>query len=202
MSEKTYVCRVCGKPKSISGFYTHKYKTRDGIKICPRSLVCKKCYADYYGTRPKQNQRSREKYRKDKEYRESRKEWAREYWRKNREKCLAKHKDWYEKNRDKILVKMHTETIQERAELIRKLGGKCQNPECGIEDIDVLEFDHIKPLNSAKRKYGNILREVKKHPERFQLLCANCHRRKTLNEFEKRWEERQRKMQMSLLRKS
>lgn len=55
----------------------------------------------------------------------------------------------------------------------------------------MLEFDHIKPLlrrtNKIKGKgdtYLQVLREKNPH-DVFQLLCANCHRKKTRlnNEF-------------------
>ena len=62
---------------------------------------------------------------------------------------------------------------------------------CGIEDTDVLEFDHIKPLlrktNGIKNKgdtFAKVLKEKNPH-EVYQVLCANCHRKKTRlnNEF-------------------
>jgi 5-methylcytosine-specific restriction endonuclease McrA len=59
---------------------------------------------------------------------------------------------------------------------------------CGIRDIEVLEFDHINPKTKIdnisnmmiKRVYKveDVLREVKK----CQILCANCHRKKTHKE--------------------
>ena len=55
---------------------------------------------------------------------------------------------------------------------------------CGIEDTDVLEFDHIKPLlrktNGIKNKgdtFVKVLKEKNPH-EVYQVLCANCHRKK------------------------
>ncbi len=80
-----------------------------------------------------------------------------------------------------------------KKEIIKVLGGKCK---CGINDIRVLDIDHI---NGDGKKYNingkrGIRAEfsggmtgfacwVKQNPrdakKRFQVLCANCHRIKT-----------------------
>ena len=77
--------------------------------------------------------------------------------------------------------KIHREKDREIA--IRLLGGCCMA--CGMDDPDVLEFDHIQPLhrktNNIKNKSG-ASSEIIKRSDRdrvFQLLCANCHRKKT-----------------------
>ncbi len=59
---------------------------------------------------------------------------------------------------------------------------------CGESDIRVLEFDHI----VAKEKKGNIsqmianglsLKTIKEEIEKCDVLCANCHRKKTTRQF-------------------
>lgn len=68
-----------------------------------------------------------------------------------------------------------------------------ENPciECGESDIIVLEFDHIE--SDKKFKNISVLRKhysldaLKKEIEKCQVLCANCHRRKTARQFG--WEE-------------
>ncbi|CAN5395781.1 hypothetical protein BH10PAT3_BH10PAT3_3910 [soil metagenome] len=56
--------------------------------------------------------------------------------------------------------------------------------ECGINDVRVLDFDHIDPTTKsfgiAKGihniiSWPNILKEI----EKCQILCANCHRIRT-----------------------
>jgi 5-methylcytosine-specific restriction endonuclease McrA len=131
----------------------------------------------------KSREKKKLRYKTDEVYREKVKGWSNAYWIRNKVNCLLKHNDWYNKNKDKILTKIKTESMVLRLQLILDLGGKCKR--CGNDDIDVLEFDHIVPLWSKNREYGNILREVKKFPERFQLLCANCHRKKTLEDLER-----------------
>ena len=71
---------------------------------------------------------------------------------------------------------------RQRDKAINILGGVCMV--CGMDDHDVLEFDHIKPLlrKTVGHKVRDVYKEVIKHQEPaqdFQLLCANCHTKKT-----------------------
>ena len=59
---------------------------------------------------------------------------------------------------------------------------------CGESDPVVLQFDHIDPstkkasvsrLMSGTRKWETILKEI----EKCQVLCANCHARKTYSQL-------------------
>jgi hypothetical protein len=57
-------------------------------------------------------------------------------------------------------------------------GGGCQ--ECGYNTcLRALQFHHVdkseKELWSGKDKYAASYEEINHHPERFKLLCANCH---------------------------
>jgi DNA-directed RNA polymerase subunit M/transcription elongation factor TFIIS len=62
-----------------------------------------------------------------------------------------------------------------RPKLIAKFGGKCAN--CGYRrSIRALHFHHIDSSEKAEWGKGKAsLDEVEAHPERFVLLCANCH---------------------------
>jgi 5-methylcytosine-specific restriction endonuclease McrA len=69
------------------------------------------------------------------------------------------------------------------------LGNKCVY--CGEKDKWVLEIDHIKPIRRAirgsfvgKTLYRAILNGK---TENLQLLCANCHKRKTILEQMNNW---------------
>jgi len=76
---------------------------------------------------------------------------------------------------------------QRRLLAIAALGGKCEM--CGIDDPDVLQFDHRIPVGSKKRRGLNgkaashkTVSEIlgMNHAEiQFALLCANCHVKKT-----------------------
>jgi len=77
-----------------------------------------------------------------------------------------------------------------RGQAINALGGCCQK--CGFSDFRVLEFDHIVPVlwrtNNLARMNGQhntneinrMIREGEDPRLVFQVLCANCHRIKTL----------------------
>lgn len=66
--------------------------------------------------------------------------------------------------------------IRKKRILLETWGAVCQR--CGYsKSISALHFHHIdssqkKEMFSAR--YGSLI-EVEKHPERFLLLCANCH---------------------------
>lgn len=77
-----------------------------------------------------------------------------------------------------------------RDKAISMMGGQCSV--CLIDDHDVLEFDHIKPLlrrSSGITTKGETAAVVIRDEDRqlnFQLLCSNCHTKKTRlnNEYE------------------
>lgn len=65
-----------------------------------------------------------------------------------------------------------------RAALKAEFGGKCQR--CGYSKCQVaIVFHHVddteKYVWNVKGKTGASLREVAAHPERFELICMNCH---------------------------
>ena len=66
---------------------------------------------------------------------------------------------------------------EKRVEMKAMLGGKCQR--CGYEKCQAaLHFHHVDGRTDAEfqtTKGSANLREIISHPERFQLLCANCH---------------------------
>jgi hypothetical protein len=70
---------------------------------------------------------------------------------------------------------------QEKLERIRlriRFGGKCA--ECGYNKcFAALHFHHLDATEkykwTSKGKGGASLREIKKYPERFKLLCSCCH---------------------------
>ena len=72
---------------------------------------------------------------------------------------------------------------------LRQVGGKCAI--CGFSsDPDILQFDHIEPLGDVQlRRFTTDLRachirnpQLWNHFAAVQVLCPNCHTRKTLNE--------------------
>lgn len=85
-------------------------------------------------------------------------------------------------------TRRHTKKIRLMALL--KLGGKCAL--CEIDDVRLLEFDHINNNGAKDRKSRNTpgSNKYKFHKEiiagkreDIQLLCANCHKLKTWKYF-------------------
>jgi len=78
----------------------------------------------------------------------------------------------YERNRehrDQYCRKWRNTT---RQELLLQYGGKCNH--CGIDNLDVLDFDHVNDDGNQDRK-KNIIFFVQQDPKRFQVLCKNCN---------------------------
>lgn len=112
---------------------------------------------------------------------------ARDRQREIRDRVKAKRLQYELDHADEIKAyKMDKNTRyrkKKRLEAINKMGGECIN--CGIDDADVLEFDHIVPVlrrTNGVTTNGDSWKQVLAHPkpdEIFQLLCANCHTKKT-----------------------
>jgi len=72
---------------------------------------------------------------------------------------------------------------EERRKAIRGFGGKCSR--CGFSNIDALELHHVDRSRKIRFKSPhrhNIsfrMRDFRKNPDNFEVLCANCHRIET-----------------------
>lgn len=102
--------------------------------------------------------------------------YMREYYLKNKEKH-----DTRVRARNKAHVSMLKSYIR---------GYLLQNPciTCGELDIVVLEFDHVncttkKNSISALIRRGASLAVLQEEIKKCQVLCANCHRRRTAKQF-------------------
>jgi len=104
------------------------------------------------------------------------------YREKYREKLNRLSKEWGHKNREKIANRKHRDKI----ELIKMLGGRCQNPNCSTPNgynrsIRALSFHHLNPeekegesdchTKKGRQKIIKLWKEGK-----IKLLCENCHR--------------------------
>ena len=67
---------------------------------------------------------------------------------------------------------MRKEYYEPRQKAISLLGGKCEI----CEDKNRLEFHHLYYAIDSRKATAGIHKEVLQYPERFQLLCATCHR--------------------------
>lgn len=68
-----------------------------------------------------------------------------------------------------------------RARLVEMFWAKCGK--CGYKENHLaFRFDHIIPIINSNRTWSPFS-EIRRNPERFQLLCANCHSLKTLSDM-------------------
>lgn len=121
------------------------------------STICKKCHLD-----------------KNREWRKKNREKSNEYGRMNYKKNKSAFHERVKKHRKKI-----------RIEILSEYGGKCIK--CGINDLDVLDIDHIYNDGAEDRKKNlfayNLYRELKKQgypKDRHQILCKNCNWKKEI----------------------
>lgn len=96
------------------------------------------------------------------------------------------HKRWYEKNKQR-----HKSNTRKWNELNRSIVVEFvtdylrKHPcvDCNLDDINVLEFDHVigTKINNISTMRGNrtSLKKIKSEMEKCEVRCANCHRRKT-----------------------
>lgn len=95
-----------------------------------------------------------------------RRDYAKEHYQKNKEKYVASKKSQVEKGRSFIWGYLSTHPCVL----------------CGEEDPLVLEFDHLQDKEFCiSRGLGDAysIDRLQKEIEKCQVLCANCHKRKT-----------------------
>ncbi len=68
-----------------------------------------------------------------------------------------------------------------------KLGGKCID--CGVDNLEILEFDHIDQELKRKcisRLISNVepIGKIKEEIDKCKILCGNCHRKYTIRQME------------------
>ncbi len=97
----------------------------------------------------------------------------------------ALQRAWAERNREIVVPRQQAQQRKDyaraRAAALAALGGQCVV--CGLADPDVLDVDHIHGGGTAERRaIGSIgihRKIVREGTEGYQLLCGNCHKRKT-----------------------
>lgn len=103
--------------------------------------------------------------------------------------CIAKRsKKHYEDNKDKVKKRTRdrVKRIKPLARQIIVSALKSGCVDCGEKDIIVLEFDHQKDKKYAIARMINEALSLDKLEEEISkclVRCANCHRRKTANDF-------------------
>lgn len=95
-------------------------------------------------------------------------------------------RQWYAKNADEQRAKARVRVNQRRAEnrswVLAYLKGKSCT-DCGITDIRVLEFDHVRGekwmaiADAVARGYN--LDRIRAEVDKCELVCCNCHHLRT-----------------------
>lgn len=158
------VCKVCGGIKPLSEFPSSMRSKKITAK------ACSVCY-----DKLKEDSRQQELLKKATAVDSQN---IRLRWNNQRKRFTLSYKD-----REKASQK---EKVRRRASML--IAYLKDNPcvECGESDPVVLDFDHIDPSTKLMkisdsiwgRNWDKILKEI----EKCQVLCANCHRRKTAKE--------------------
>lgn len=95
---------------------------------------------------------------------------------------------WYERHKEEHLLNVRKNTDAQRQilrEYITAYLGQHPCVECGESDVIVLEFDHLSDKERAISEMiarGVSIEKLQREIEKCQVLCANCHRRKTAKE--------------------
>lgn len=85
----------------------------------------------------------------------------------------AMQKAWQDKNKTYCAHQRRAYHQRERVRLIEAFGGICAH--CGYSNPVALDFDHIYNDGYKSKPHRNTLSEVRRSPDRFQLLCRNCN---------------------------
>jgi hypothetical protein len=109
-------------------------------------------------------------------YQQHRQLYQAQHYQKYRNNYLARAKERREKLRREFQNNLTEYLADKRCEL------------CDENDIRVLEFDHIDPTRkrfsiSQGVKLGYSWKEIQKEIKRCRILCANCHKKHTANQF-------------------
>jgi hypothetical protein len=125
-----------------------------------------------------------------------RKEYFKEYGKKNREVLNRKQREWTKKNPEKrkaIVLRCNQNNPDRHKKYHQQLRfkvlfyygkGKIECACCGEQTYEFLAIDHINGGGTKERKeaYGNICQLLwnKKLPDGYQVLCHNCNMAKGL----------------------
>ena len=102
------------------------------------------------------------------------------------DRCRSCCKAWYAANREKHKANVQAVNTRRRKRMkawMREYLSDKACVDCGIDDLLVLEFDHIaddKRANVSRLLHGgHSLQCVTDEIAKCEVVCANCHRRRT-----------------------
>jgi len=104
------------------------------------------------------------------------------YWQKYYNKSKDKKKIYYQKRKDYYRKWRRKRDRKIKMEIIFKLGGRCQNPDCNIKatqnNLCIFDFHHIELVKKIRNQRSGVENPRSKNFDitKVRLLCANCHR--------------------------
>ena len=109
----------------------------------------------------------------------SRTEYRQAYYKKNKERILARTSAYYKNNKAKVRVWQKKDRADKRLLCLREYGNKCTC--CGEERTEFLSIDHVNGDGAAHRKklsgkliYLWLIRNGFPK-DGFRILCHNCN---------------------------
>lgn len=108
----------------------------------------------------------------------------REYYLNNRDTVRQTSRNRYLKHRQAILEKSYAH-VRENREWLQGIKAACGCVDCGINDPDVLEFDHRDPSQKSftigsSSGVGGTRERLLDEINKCDVRCANCHRKRTV----------------------
>ncbi len=104
-------------------------------------------------------------------------------------------RNWYKKNKEIHISNMVEQRLQKLSaghEFVWQYLSTHSCVECKEGDPIVLEFDHVKgrkrAIISRLVRNGHSIEVIQKEIEKCEVVCANCHRRRT---YKNSWRDRQ-----------
>lgn len=203
LSSGKKICSLCKKPKDLTDF--HKSSKKNGCGIRPDCKECERARTKRYYRQKHPNYKVRISTIESKEHR------------KNGEKHCYKCNKWisfalFRKCKGNLDGLNSECSLCQRKEyfdfkhslyvLISNDRIKCVM--CGEDDERCLQIDHVKGKGGLERKSlggcRGVYKQIKDHPEDYQILCANCNWKKKYDnnenpksilttEEEKEWKE-------------
>ena len=84
----------------------------------------------------------------------------------------------YQKNKDRVTKNKEKRLERNRSFIANVLKSGCVD--CGIKDIRVLEFDHLKDkMIGIAQMRSHSLERIKEEIDKCEVVCANCHNIRT-----------------------
>lgn len=123
------------------------------------------------------------------------KKWYYDHRKENLIKARIYAKKHYQQKKKYMLTYYRKRWRKIRNEIYDLLGKKCVR--CGFDDERALQVDHLNNDGYLLRKTItntlSFLKHIKKTPQKYQILCANCNWIKRVETDEKRFKEKKEK---------